>query len=427
MATALIADAAWILAGGFSALTFGVGSATLAGRKRQAARTARQVECWNEVSEAARRLTWDVRDGSEMITTMLRSKDTRDIAVDALADAARGLPNIEVLRLCNSDSRAILLRWVTSELESGDPGRRAHALEVAGSLRLWNCRGLMAGAARDDSPTVRVAACRALGAIDPATAVGVLLGVLEEDGAWAADLLGDVLVRAGEEGMRAVVARVQRWAATPALVGLAADGRMDGSEELLVSALGKDDDDTALRAAEGLADVGSSDAVPSLLRLLRSPNEAIRLSVLTALGRIGAHESLLELTRCLGDPSRPVRFAAASALAQTPGGREALVRAADSSDELVVEAATLAIWYLDRGALPGVVNVTEAGVPSLGGGSGDPGGNIDGDVIDAEIVSTPAIGINGPAPAATLAEALEPNDSDSSIDAGVRSGVSGQL
>lgn len=297
------------------------------------------------------------------LASMLNSPRTISDAIEALADASRARPQIaSVLRGRDGAVRAITA-WVDEQLASEDQFQRAHAVEVIASLRMRSCRGALAAATSDSDPVVRAAACRALSAIDPSAAIGALLRIVETDGKWAADLLADLLARrettptgaTGRGGAHgdlillggerdAVNARLQDWAATPALLRIA-DGSMPASaKRALASALDAEDPELRLRAVSLLRSQPVEDATAGLERLVSDDVEAVRIAAIQALAQFGRSEHIMILAALAGDASRMVRFTAAEALRTMPGGEALLRSLAKSSDLGASEAASLALW-----------------------------------------------------------------------------------
>jgi HEAT repeat protein len=319
------------------------------------------------------------------LSAMLGSQSTVGDAVEALADAARARPQIATVLRGRDGAVKSITAWVDEQLASEDNYKRAHAVEVIASLRMRSCRGALAAATSDADPIVRAAACRALAAIDPSAAIGSLLRIVETDGKWAADLLADLLARreskvpadvgAGPRGTEepdqaplggerdAINARLQDWAATPALLRLA-DGSMPASaKRALASALEADDPEMRLRAVSLLRSQSVEDASRGLERLVNDEVEAVRIAAIQALAQFRRDEHIMILAALVGDSSRMVRFTAAEALRLTKGG-EALLRAlAKSSDGSTAEAASLALWQVNEAAVAAAA--AENGPPEI--------------------------------------------------------------
>ena len=292
-------------------------------------------------------------DGDETrmarFSKLLKTPETRPIVIEALSNIARTHATCSVRLRDRDDDVAILRQWVSDSLEDKDAGRRAHACEVVATLRLRACRGMILAATGDEDVNVKVSATRAMAVIDPESAVGVLLGLIEEEGTWAAELLADLLQRIPTSATEAVLLRAREWGATPALVKLLASSPSALANDVLLGALETDDPELRARTAEAIH-ASSPTAVAALCGLLTDPHEGTRLSAVRSLSRATNPEALLTLSSALSDSSRLVRFAAASGIAGTAGGAEVLSRVVAGTDRNAAEAAELALWRLQSGA-----------------------------------------------------------------------------
>lgn len=338
----------WAVAGSFTFVALVLMIQAMSGQFRLLSRTARRAKVWLAVTDDARALLLGEKSAGKIMSSALRHRRTRTIAVEAIADLARADRDVAVqLRGRRNDVQRIS-RWVSTELVQSDPGRRCRAAEVVGTLRLRLSRGPIAVAATDADPAVRVSACRALAVIDPSAAVGVLLRLVETDGPWAAHLLTDLLARAPERqaaiATRSIVDRAKDWAPTPALLRLLTSDTMVTSTELLVGILSHEDPELRARAAEALTLHESPDAIRALTGLLSDSHEQVRLAATRTLGGLAEPSLLMDMAALLDDHSRQVRFAAAAAIARTPGGSSLLRRAELGSEPRAAEAAGMALW-----------------------------------------------------------------------------------
>ena len=123
----------------------------------------------------------------------------------------------------------------------------------------------------------------------------------------------------------------------------------------LLHLLAGDDLDLRVRAAEGLQQLRSKQAVPALCAALTSPDEGLRYRALEALGAIGSEQALPALLPLLDDPSIQIRVSTLHHVAAL-GAREVLHRApaylADTAAEWVRGSAVAALGTL--GASEGV-------------------------------------------------------------------------
>jgi hypothetical protein len=148
----------------------------------------------------------------------------------------------------------------------------------------------------------------------------------------------------GSEGRSAFNARLDHWAATPAMLRLADASMPLAAKRALASALEADDPEMRVRAIALLREQPEEHAISGLERLLNDPTEAVKIAVIRALAQFGRAEHALAFAGLVGDPARMVRFAAADALRLLPDGTRLLHVLARSSDVGAAEAATLALW-----------------------------------------------------------------------------------
>ncbi len=302
---------------------------------------------WEAATNAVRGVVRGDPAAGEVFTEMLRGARTRDIVIEALTNEARLDPDVARCLRGRAEDMESISRLVTSALADKDPGRRAYACEVVAMLRLRSGRGAVLAATTDEDTTVRVAACRSLAVIDPDASVGVLLGILDTEGPWAASLLGDVVQRLPIDGVLALLRRVEDWGASPALVRLLANIPSGGANQVLIDSLDDDNPDVRARSAEAI-DPTSLESRDALVALLTDPDETTRLGAVRSLARVNHGGTALPLYAALNDSSRVVRMAAADGISRLPGGVALLRRArASTSEPLASEAADLALWYLD--------------------------------------------------------------------------------
>lgn len=239
----------------------------------------------------------------------------------------------------------------------------------------------LAVALKDVDVGVRVAAARALGAIDDPRSVEALSKALRSDpsvevrraAAWA---LGEIESPAGipalAEAIRgdsdAEVRKTAAWALgeIESAGGVDALGAAlsDGSPEvraMAIWALGEIESAAAVKwlekplregtleerrkAAWALGEIESAAAVDALGGALSDPDAEVRSQAAWALGEIEAPQAVPWLTRALGDGSPEVRKKAAWALGEieSPQAVEALAAALSDSN---VEVRKLAAWAL---------------------------------------------------------------------------------
>ena len=341
---------AWSAAGGFATLALATGGRAIFTQWRANAASSRQAEDWTTITDAASDFCSGDETSAAIVLRALARPSSQRIAIEALANLARVDSRVPESLRGETEMVEHIRSFVARELAHSDAGRRCAGAEIVGALRLRACRGAVALATSDDEPEVRVAACRALAVVDPDHAVGVLLGLVERDGAWAADLLADIVSRedGAFSGSEAVVQRANEWAATPALLRLLSNGRIAGAERVMIGALDAEADEVRASAAEALRESGTPDAITALAGLLNDSNELIRLTAVRAVGQSQDGSYSMDLAAMLGDESRLVRFAAGAALASKTGGRALLLRASEGSDPKAVEAAHVSLWQAEQ-------------------------------------------------------------------------------
>ena len=208
----------WAFTGTVIGLIMCVGISAIVRQIRHNSTGSSQADRWENATDSV----MGFLDGDEArmarFSKLLKAAETRPIVIEALSNSARTNANCAV-RLRDRDADlAVLRQWVSDSLEDKDAGRRAHACEVVATLRLRTCRGMILAATSDEDVNVKVSARRAMAVIDPESAVGVLLGLIEDEGTWVADFLADLLQRIPASATEAVVLRAREWGAIPALV-----------------------------------------------------------------------------------------------------------------------------------------------------------------------------------------------------------------
>jgi HEAT repeat protein len=372
------------ISGAAALLVFALNSAlhTVVGRKASDLDTGRSARRWTEVTTTVKAFMGGDDQAGRGMARYLRRSTTRDLVVDALADAARVNPG-SASRLRNRpDDVAQLVNWVSTELDHTDPRRRAQAAEIAATLRLRSSRAALAIATDDPDATVRVAACRALAGIDPDAAFAALIRLVETDGTWAADLLAHVLQTGTiEQQSRFALVLSERmltWAPNAAVVRLLANDDLLHNNAILVRALRAHEPDIQIRAAEAIRSVALDrehlpDAVDALMECLASKHEMLRLAAVRALGELAEQlprDMVLVFAALLGDSSRLVRYGAAHSLASLPNATNVLLNIKHGPDPAAAEAASLALWQREStsnavGGAEQRVNATDIDIAAL--------------------------------------------------------------
>jgi len=306
----------------------------------------REMLIWAEVMNATQHTEEGVRPRVALLPFFAGPSRSRRIAVEFLADVARSQADIDVAGLLTRGSRRRVEAWIVSELGQPDPGRRMNAAEIVGSLKFMSCLVPVARATHDPDASVRVAACRALASLDPEAAVGVLVGAIERDGRWAADLLRDVLTRTSQESRDGLFARLEHNCGIANVILAFSTVQGEVHRTMLLNALESPSDSLVERSIQILSASHERVAIPKIVQLLRSSSEPIRLACIRALEQLSVEDALVDFVGCIGDSSRPVRFAVAAAIANHEHGEWLLRRFVESSDLAVSEAAYVGLWYL---------------------------------------------------------------------------------
>lgn len=368
-----VTEVIWTFTGTVLGLIIFVVISTIVRQVRHNSTGSAQADRWEDATEAVMGFVTCDAALTAKFSKLLQREDTRAIVIEAFSNVVRANPESAKALRTRKEDVMLLRQWVSDSLEEKDAGRRAHACEVVGTLRLRACHGMVLAATGDDDANVRVSATRALCVLDPETAVGVLLGLIEKEGSWAADLLADLLQRVPGKATMAVMQRAREWGATPALVKLLASCPSDVANTVLLSALETDNPELRARVAEAIQ-ASSPQAITALSTLLTDPHEGTRLSAVRSLGRSGNPKALITLSSALSDSSRLVRFAAAEGIGATPGGADLLRRLVAGADLQAAEAAELTLWRIQaEGATNQLASVPTADAIELM--TGDAGSN----------------------------------------------------
>ncbi len=335
----LLVDGSWLIAGAASAgIVVGFARAIL----RRSVPTSVTTFHWDEVAALTSAFLDGNADGTLRLATLVRQSPASTIdAMAALCRRAEGELPLWPTAVSNAAAD-----WLRAELSGAEASQRRRALEFVGSLGLVALRAEVIECASDEDEGVRIAACRSLVAIDPDTAVGVLLGLVEQQGVWAANLLVHVVDRLPAHS-GAIVRRVEEWTASSALVTLLGEMTSPAALTVLHAAIENPDQDIALAGLNAVLD--RAEPLPArltqpLIGLLSADIAAVRRAAARGLGRVGRASSAVALAGALGDSDRSVRFAAAEALMQLPNGIAVLDAVVDGQDAAAVEAARVALW-----------------------------------------------------------------------------------
>lgn len=252
-------------------------------------------------------------------------------------------------------------------LEDDEPGVRRGAAWALGVIRNPRATNPLISRLADPDVSVRSGAAWALGVIGDSRATQALINSLADEtaevrrkAAWALGEIGDpgaveALIHSlkdEDEDVRRVSLLVLEklgWKPSEELEvrQLIADrqwdrlaGMGDVAVESLIEALGTGDDETRIKAAWALGEIGDGRALEPLLYALNDAEAGVREKAAWALGKLGDEKAVEGLLRAAEDEDEKVRSAASQAL-ENLGWRpeEAVEVKAGEETVAVVEAA----------------------------------------------------------------------------------------
>lgn len=227
----------------------------------------------------------------------------------SLAVATRQEPHETHVALRTAVGRSRLPKILRARLNSGDPHQVIEALEIVEVLRVQTLLGDAAALTLHRDPRIIRAACDAVVEIDPATGLGVLIGLVDICESWVLDSIGRATTTLNTRGGYNGPLSQAQWGNAPML-----------ARRVL--------DESALHDR---ATVG--DAVATLIRSLDDPSAAKRLAAVTALSSSIDHPAAqLALAGALGSSDRMTRYAVAASLSDSVVGRQILRRTAAEAD-----------------------------------------------------------------------------------------------
>ncbi len=335
----------WTFTGLLLALVMYFATATIIRQTGHNSEGSPEADRWEQANSAVDGFVRGDEKAAANFSRLLRNPETRSMVIETLSNTSRAITSAPSRLRGRTQDIAVLHEWVATALKEKDPGRRAHACEVVGTLRIRTFRGMILATTGDEDSIVKASATRALAVIDPVAAVGVLLGLMDSEGGWVADLLSDLLQRIPKEATHAVLQRAREWGTTPALIKLLSGHAGPVANDIMISALDTDDPDLRARAADAIH-ASTPDAVAALSGLLIDTHETVRLHAIRSLSRQHDPDLLMTLSSALSDPSRLIRFAAAAGIAETGGGDEVLRKIIGGTNGDAAEAAELALWRL---------------------------------------------------------------------------------
>lgn len=327
--SALAAYAAAGLAAGVVLLAaFLVAARALGARRRARARPLR--DRWE--LELARYLAAD--EEPRPPTTQQERRVLREVALTALADL-RGSERARVTALLETTG---IVGDAIAELRSRRPAlRRLGAETLAEARSLLGADALSAGVA-DPDRTVALACARGLAELGDESLLEPALLVAEEAASSAPGAAAELLLALGTRApavLPAAYARARSAELRRLIAAVVGELRLVEAAEVLLDALGSDDDELVARGAHGLGAIGDADAVPALLALLRDGSRPlfVRVQAASALGAIGDAAAADALAEALRDDAWLLRDRSAAALTHLgAAGRNVLAAAAGDGD-----------------------------------------------------------------------------------------------
>ncbi len=231
--------------------------------------------------------------------------------------------------------------------------RRREAAINLGIMQNQEAIGPVVQLASDSIEEVRLASVRSLGELNNQQGLRVLLDAMEDGDRWTGSRIEEILVSMGpgiavEIVPRLISSRNLRSRRLYAeLCGLL---RLPEAVDPLCSMTSDKDPRTRVAVAEALGRIGHLSAAANLRVLLGDEDSYVRAAAANALRALGDVVAIPDLKKVLLDEIWQVRHNAAVALSQLGNsGREALISAASSNDELSQRAAANVIGVNDLG------------------------------------------------------------------------------
>lgn len=236
---------------------------------------------------------------------------------------------------------------LVERLSSRQMGRRLDAITALARMADPEHQAAFERALDDSSPEVRIQAAWALARVGSRESVPRIIGRMEREELWAAQLMADALTEFGSAAVPAMAADVLIDRANiegqsrylPDLVrALGAIGDPT-AEPALLHALESENAIIRLRAAEALGSAGSPSSVPKLIHTLDDEDWRVRAKAASALGAQRDTRGLSGLRLAMRDSEWWVRQAAAESIGRIVGGDKVLLASLDDQDPFARDAA----------------------------------------------------------------------------------------
>jgi HEAT repeat protein len=290
----------------------------------------------------------------EGIPRMLRRRGADPVFREVLLQYLRFLEGRERNYLLVVAQTLGLVDQYTRELRHSHKEVRVRAAEALTEIAEPSTVQDLVMALTDPIPEVRIQAAAALARIRDHRSARAVLIQLDHEDEWAANRIGDALVRFGSGAVEAMTEYLEGPGHYVPLVvrslGLIGDTR---AEPILDRLLDNENEEVRMRAAAALGKAGSPLSLLDLAQALRDPAWEVRAQAARALGELMDGQAVTWLRHALTDRSWWVRNNAAASLANLPGGAEALRDALDDWDPYArdVAAAMLLSSGLARRAI----------------------------------------------------------------------------
>jgi HEAT repeat protein len=305
-------------------------------------RNEAQERRWDELESRWTPVILEVIDGQVDPASVEGPEDETDIRLflELLYRISRRIRGEEqaALRELAAPHLAVLDR----RLRSGEPERRARAVQLVAELGTGDEVKRLLGALDDPSPLVAMVAAQRLFKPGREEHFREVLDRLSRFAVWSRRFLAGLLAGGGAgamEPLREVLrdrerSDRERTVAASALRNLADAESAEIALEVLPSSVDRDLQAACLRL---LGRVGRGEHRPVVERYLESGDGVLRQAAVEALGGMGTEEDADELESMLNDPSPWVRLASARSL-EGLGLRDRLLSAAREEGPGAVEA-----------------------------------------------------------------------------------------
>jgi HEAT repeat protein len=293
----------------------------------------------------SRHLSFD--DYTEPITEAMAEDQA---FLDALIDMRNAITGDEVATLRRLVNHHGVVERQMKYLDSSPLlGRRLRAAVALAELGDDTSAETLMSHLDDREPEIRIQSARGLGRIQWTPAIDQIVTRFTDESPWVRTRFSDTLVGYGTKATWPLLAYVRinhRFDSKGPALALRTIAQIQDDQAVQpVLEILEDSSDTEIQiaAVDTLGELGSPEALPSLVALLDSPHWELRAKAATALGGLGDQSALSPLVTSMRDENWWVRRSAAAAVAKLPDGIEALYRCLDYPDHFAVDAAAEAL------------------------------------------------------------------------------------